>query len=221
MKKICPLGYLPKLPEACRIESRHLGLVTAAEIDSLCRRLAQTADIAEATLDLDGFLRLARSASPLAFAAAEIPQYEPIRLAVAKDRAFCFYYKDTLALFEKMGAKVIEFSPLADEPVGEADGLYLGGGYPELYADRLEANRVSLESVRSAVLGGMPAIAECGGFMYLGRSIDGKKNVRRFAARQPTDAQIGAFWLYFADRARRRRVRTDWNGAARARVSLL
>lgn len=174
-EKICPLGYLPKLPEACRIESRHLGLVTAAEIDSLCRRLAQTADIAEATLDLDGFLRLARSASPLAFAAAEIPQYEPIRLAVAKDRAFCFYYKDTLALFEKMGAKVIEFSPLADEPVGEADGLYLGGGYPELYADRLEANRVSLESVRSAVLGGMPAIAECGGFMYLGRSIDGKR----------------------------------------------
>ena len=125
-------------------------------------------------MDIDGLLALAASAPDLAAKPMALP--EPVegrpRIAVARDKAFCFYYADGLALLEKLGAELVEFSPLADEGLPEgACGLYLGGGYPELYAEALADNRPMREEVRAAVLGGLPTVAECGGFLYLNQTL--------------------------------------------------
>ncbi|MBO4325983.1 MAG: cobyrinate a,c-diamide synthase [Clostridia bacterium] len=173
--KIVPLGYIPELPEECRIPSRHLGLVSAQEITDITERIDKIADICENTLDIDGLAAIADSAEELKFTVPDIPKYPPVRIAIAKDRAFFFYYRDTLRLFERMGAEFCEFSPLEDEPLPEGcAGLFLGGGYPELYTDRLEKNTLTKDSIAAAIRSGMPVIAECGGFQYLGKKLDGR-----------------------------------------------
>ena len=97
-----------------------------------------------------------------------------MRIGVARDRAFCFYYEDSLDLLRQLGAELIPFSPLADERLPNGvQGLYLGGGYPELYAAQLAENHVLRRRIREVVHAGMPCIAECGGFMYLTQSIAG------------------------------------------------
>ena len=175
-ESVVPVGFIPVLPEECRIGSRHLGLVTAAEISNLSERLDKTADLCEPTVDIDAILSIAGKASDLEFTMPNLPRLESINLAVARDQAFCFYYDSTLKLFERMGAKLNFFSPLADEPVpADSDGLLIGGGYPELYTDKLEANTHTKDSICKAITSGMPTIAECGGFQYLGRELDGKK----------------------------------------------
>ena len=97
-----------------------------------------------------------------------------MRIGVARDRAFCFYYEDSLNLLRRLGANLIDFSPLHDNALLEdLDGLYLGGGYPELYAQALSGNETMRQSIREAVCAGLPCIAECGGFMYLTEAIGG------------------------------------------------
>lgn len=173
---VIPVGYIPELPEECRIPSRHLGLVTAFEIENVADRLQRTADLCEATVDLDAVLAVAEQAPRITFTAPALRQFTAIHLAVARDNAFCFYYDSTLSMLEKMGAALRYFSPLADEPVpAGSHGLMLGGGYPELYSDRLEANRHTRESIRQAIESGMPTMAECGGFQYLGAELDGRR----------------------------------------------
>lgn len=168
-------GFLPPVPDA-EIPDRHLGLVTAAEIGDLQQRLDRLADAAMEGLELDGLLALARTAPPLADETAPVAPVadKPVRIAVAQDRAFCFYYADNFDVLRALGAELVPFSPLADEKLPDGiDGLYLGGGYPELHAARLAANRTMCESIRAAVRGGLPTIAECGGFLYLHRTLDG------------------------------------------------
>ncbi|MBQ9716935.1 MAG: cobyrinate a,c-diamide synthase, partial [Clostridia bacterium] len=106
------VGYIPKLPEDCVLGSRHLGLITASEIGDLREKLDKIADLCLDTIDVKAILEIADTAEPLAYEKAEIPAFAPIRLAVARDAAFCFYYKDTLHLLEKMGAELVYFSPL-------------------------------------------------------------------------------------------------------------
>ena len=170
-------GCLPPVP-AAEIPDRHLGLVTAQEIGDLQAKLDLLADAAEEGLDLDGLCALARTAPPLADEGVPLARVtdKPVRIAVARDRAFCFYYADNFDVLRALGAELVEFSPLDDQalPTG-IDGLYLGGGYPELYAAQLAANRSMRESIRAAVQGGLPAIAECGGFLYLHRTLDGNE----------------------------------------------
>ena len=171
--RVCPLGYLPRLPD-CTLESRHLGLVTAAEVEDLQEKLRTLAVQAEKTLDLDGLLELAKAAPIVRCEPVELPRFAPVRIAVAKDRAFCFYYEDSLDALTRMGAELVPFSPLADSVLPEnIQGLYLGGGYPELYAGPLSENASMRRSVKSALTNGLPCIAECGGFMYLTEAIAG------------------------------------------------
>ncbi|MGN1003989.1 MAG: cobyrinate a,c-diamide synthase [Oscillospiraceae bacterium] len=172
--RVEPLGYLPPMPD-CALESRHLGLVTAAEVAGLKEKMAALAEQAEKTIDLDGLLKLAEGAEPVCYEPVELPHYDtPVRIAVARDKAFCFYYEDSLQALRDMGAELVEFSPLADERLPEnIQGLYLGGGYPELYAERLSENRSIRDSIRTALERGLPCIAECGGFMYLTQAIAG------------------------------------------------
>ena len=165
-------GYLPRLPE-CALESRHLGLITADEVADLQEKLRKLAAEAEKTLDIPTLLELADAAPPLRFIPPALPEPgTPVRIGVARDRAFCFYYEDSLDLLRQLGAELIPFSPLADERLPDGvQGLYLGGGYPELYAAQLAENRTLRGQLREAVHAGMPCIAECGGFMYLTESI--------------------------------------------------
>lgn len=171
-------GYIPKVPKECMLSSRHLGLVTAGEIDNIDGIISKTADIIRPCIDLDMIMGMSGSIIP---AAARIYAHHnggsvkmPV-IAVARDDAFCFYYQDNLEMLQSLGCTIEYFSPLADEPVpGRASGLIIGGGYPENHLEELSANRTASESVRKCIESGMPCIAECGGFMYLGRCIDGK-----------------------------------------------
>lgn len=174
--RVAVVGYIPELDDDCLIPSRHLGLVSAPEIADIGQRLAKISDICEKTIDVDALISLADAAEEFSFKAPAIPRREPIRIAVASDRAFFFYYRDTLRLLEKMGAEIRFFSPLANEPIpGDCSGLIIGGGYPELYAERLEANTIAKNSVAEAIRNGMPTVAECGGFQYLGEALCGRK----------------------------------------------
>ena len=164
-------GYLPKMTD-CALESRHLGLVTAAEVENLREKLQIMAQQAEKTIDLDGMLALAAEAEAVSCEPVEIPRQEPVRIAVARDNAFCFYYEDSLEAIKEMGGELVVFSPLKDERLPQnIHGLYLGGGYPELYAEKLSQNQSMLQSIYTALEGGLPCIAECGGFMYLTEAI--------------------------------------------------
>ncbi|MBR7082933.1 MAG: cobyrinate a,c-diamide synthase [Clostridia bacterium] len=174
--RVAPVGYIPELDDDCLIPSRHLGLVSAPEIGDIEEKMSKIADICEKTIDIDALVLLADAAEELSFKAPAIPRLEPIKIAVAFDRAFFFYYRDTLRLLEKMGAEIKFFSPLGNEPIPcGCSGLLIGGGYPELYAERFEANTIAKNSVAEAIRNGMPTVAECGGFQYLGDELCGKK----------------------------------------------
>lgn len=176
--RVKPLGYLPVMKD-CAMESRHLGLVTAAEVKDLQEKMQRLAQQAEASLDLDGLLALAKRAAPITCEEIALPKFEePVRIGVARDKAFCFYYEDSLEALRDMGAELIPFSPLEDTALPEhLDGLYLGGGYPELYTDALSGNQTMRQSVLTALQHGLPCIAECGGFMYLTEAIGEKPMV--------------------------------------------
>ncbi len=175
-ERVIPVGFIPELPEECLIPSRHLGLIAASEIDDISKKIEKIASICEKTIDIDRMISIADTAPELRFDPPAIPHHPKVHIAAAKDQAFFFYYHDTIRLLEKMGADICPFSPLANEPLPDGcSGLLLGGGYPELYAHRLAVNTVSKQSVSEAVRSGMPTIAECGGFQYLGRTLDGEE----------------------------------------------
>lgn len=168
-----PLGFVPKAPELM-IESRHLGLVTPGEIEDLGQKLDALAALLERTVDMEGLLALAGSAPALeAPPVPPVPTLPRTRIAVARDQAFCFLYRDNLDLLADYGAELVFFSPLHDDalPAG-AQGLILPGGYPELHAQALAANEPMRRSIAEAIQGGLPCLAECGGFLYLHRELE-------------------------------------------------
>lgn len=162
------LGYLPKVNDLT-IESRHLGLVTPGEIEELTCKLNKLAQIIEETVDMDELIGLAcryrhKAAKSLP---VERTEEKPV-IAVARDEAFCFYYKDNLNILKKMGAVIREFSPIHDEAMPpDADALILGGGYPELYCREIFGNLTMINSIKEAIDRKIPCLAECGGFMFL------------------------------------------------------
>ncbi len=166
-------GYVPLLQD-CVLESRHLGLVMPEEIDGLKDKLNKLASQMEETLDMDGLLRLAETARP--FKAHPAPVYHTkkrVRIAVARDEAFCFFYEDNLDLLKEMGAELVDFSPLHDHALPEnIQGLLLNGGYPELYAKKLSENTAMRHQIRQAIENGLIYTAECGGFMYLHEELE-------------------------------------------------
>ena len=172
--RVKPLGFMPVVKES-NLESRHLGLVTAAEVKDLKEKMNILAEKAAECVDIDGIIGLAKEAPELSFERTEPKKFdEPVRLGIARDKAFCFYYEDSIDALKEMGAEIVSFSPLADKEIPSGlDGMYLGGGYPELYKKELSENKEMLKSVRNAVQSGMPCIAECGGFMYLLENIEG------------------------------------------------
>lgn len=167
------VGYVPKVSHLV-VESRHLGLVLPDEIDGLRDKLGQLADVLEGSLDIDLLLEIASAAPDLEYKEPEVRRLDsPVRIGLAQDDAFCFTYEDNIELMRRMGAEIVEFSPLNDTELPDVDALVLSGGYPELHAEKLCSNSPILEAIRRKVSGGMPCFAECGGFMYLhGRLCD-------------------------------------------------
>ncbi|MEK5448832.1 cobyrinate a,c-diamide synthase [Paenibacillus sp. FSL R7-0331] len=176
------------------IPERHLGLLPALERGELEPLFGHAADMLEAGVNLDRLLEIAHSAPPLQYIEADVSPSAPavtVRqdngdfpvIAVAKDAAFNFYYADNLELLARAGARLLEFSPLCGDPVPpEADGIYLGGGFPEEFAAEISANAGFLNGLRTAAVLGMPLYAECGGYMVLARSItDRAGSVHRMA----------------------------------------
>ena len=165
--KVC--GYVPYVKD-CTLESRHLGLVMPDEIDDLRQNLMELADILEKSLDVDALLSIAGSAPEISGKELRPPAGagDTVRIALASDEAFCFFYEDNLQLLREMGAELVPFSPIHDKALpADICGLLLHGGYPELFAGELSENKGMRMQIRDAVLGGLPCMAECGGFMYL------------------------------------------------------
>jgi cobyrinic acid a,c-diamide synthase len=166
------LGGIPRT-EDVTIPERYLGLVTSDEHPYSADLFDTMALLVEEHLDLDTLLSISTTGVRNETLDLPKPLHSGVRLGVARDEAFCFYYQDNLDLLTHFGAELCFFSPIRDQDLPDnVAGLYLGGGYPELYAKQLAAN----ESMRSAILAaaykGMPIYAECGGFMYLTRSIE-------------------------------------------------
>lgn len=179
------LGYLPSMPEAA-VHSRHLGLYTAQEIADLTGRVQALAAQAAKSIDIDRLLRLCTRPERPATEAAP-PRRPFARIAVAQDAAFCFCYSETLDALRDAGAEPVPFSPLRDAGLPQGcGGLYLPGGYPELYAAELAENAPMRRAVQAAVRGGIPAVAECGGFLYLSETLqDGQGRAWPMAAVLP------------------------------------
>jgi len=158
---------------ALTFPERHLGLRTADESAVPEERFEACGARAAETIGIDAVLRIARSAPAIEAAAACVATEAPqrCRIGLAHDAAFHFYYDDNLRRLEQLGAELVRFSPLADAELPRVDGLYIGGGYPEVHAATLAANRaLRADIVRFARAGG-PISAECGGLMYLARAI--------------------------------------------------
>jgi cobyrinic acid a,c-diamide synthase len=170
VKGVRCFGGLPRDPKLA-IPERHLGLATAEDHPLEEAYLFHLADWVEHNLDLEGLLE---ALPPLALAddAPEKTAAPTVRLGVARDRAFCFYYPENLELLAAAGAELAFFSPLHDRELpADLHGIYLGGGYPELAAEELSANESMKDAIRKAAAGGIPLYAECGGLMYLAREI--------------------------------------------------
>lgn len=160
-------GYMPHMKD-CKLESRHLGLVTAKEIGNLEAIVNDLGKTATETIDLKGLFDLADSNEYIEYEEPIINKLGRTRIAVANDKAFCFYYKDSLDLLEQLGAELVEFSPLNDKILPDnISGLYIGGGYPELYLDELSQNKSMCQDLNEKIKSGLPTFAECGGYMYL------------------------------------------------------
>lgn len=170
-------GYLPDM-EDINLKSRHLGLVTSDEVNDLSRITQHLTQTALKTIDIHGIISLANQAPPLIYNSYENKYKQKYRLGIAKDKAFCFYYAQNIDMLERNGAEIIYFSPLKDKQLPEnLDGIYIGGGYPEIYIKELSENTSFIESIRKVCDDGIPIYAECGGFMYLQKGIcnkDGK-----------------------------------------------
>ncbi len=174
-------GYLPKRQEFA-IEERHLGLVPMAEQEAFRVKMEQLADALAETVDIEMLLalcstervqppRLPKDVAAVLEACIRNTE-DPLRIGIARDQAFHFYYEDNLQLLKEMGCRLIPWSPLEDEALpSDLDGLLIGGGFPEIFAQKLEQNTMIREAIRRALEGGLSYIAECGGLMYLARTL--------------------------------------------------
>lgn len=171
------VGYL-KSADAIHLDSRHLGLIPAGEVHDLDGKLDHLAAMISGTVDIPAVLRIAEEAPDFDNPGLENPApVSPPRvrtsIAVAQDTAFNFYYQDNLDLLRLLGAEIIPFTPLTDTRLPRGiGGLYLGGGYPEIFAKQLSQNCTMLADIKAAVDQGLPTYAECGGMMYIGHSIE-------------------------------------------------
>lgn len=198
------IGEIPR-NESMKISMRHLGLVPALEgrrkLDNFDDNLGKIKNIIKEGVDFDKLISFAGSAEPLPEPVENIFKRKTpgstAKIGIALDEAFNFYYQDNLELLELAGAELEYFSPVNDTDLPDVDGLYIGGGYPELFAKELEDNHSMREAIRQASSRGMPIYAECGGLMYLTGEIttgvSGEGNYHMASMKGGTFEMVGAF----------------------------
>ncbi|MFN6470393.1 MAG: cobyrinate a,c-diamide synthase [Nostoc sp. SerVER01] len=176
------------------IPDRHLGLVPTAELPELNALINRLADLGDTCFDWQRLLPLLKSKPfPVSPTLRETKTTFPVRIAIARDRAFNFYYQDNLDLLQQLGAEMVYWSPLVDAGLPkDVQGIYFGGGFPEVFAQQLAENISARNAVKTAILQGMPTIAECGGLMYLCEQIiDFEGKSWPMAGVLPTSALMG------------------------------
>jgi cobyrinic acid a,c-diamide synthase len=168
------LGAIPNLDGGSAvIPGRHLGLVPPSEYECGEDLESRLRDIAESFIDVDGLIEIAASAGPVSCAPPGLSRDRPGRVKIGyfRDSVFTFYYPENLEALEISGAELVPISSLADQKLPEVDALYIGGGFPETHAEQLVANRSMMESIKNEALDGLPVYAECGGLIYLAKSL--------------------------------------------------
>ena len=182
------------------IPERHLGLIPANETSgagSADTMISRLADAVTAGVDLDRIMELSKTASLSLTKETAIAGSQPfkpkadVRIAIARDAAFGFYYPDDLEAFAQAGAELVPFDTLSDAHLPEADGLFIGGGFPETQLDALSANTSLLQDIREALAAGKPAYAECGGLMYLAQNIRWRGKCRDMVGAVPAEVRVG------------------------------
>lgn len=152
---------------------RHLGLLPVEENQEqeIINRMGEAM---ASQIDVDEIIRIGKSAGVMKVQDKELNDNgkHKVRIGIARDEAFSFYYPESIRVLEAKGAEIIEFSPLSDNELPQVDGLIFGGGFPEMFADKLSANRTLIEGIKNAAHDGMPIYAECGGFMFLSRAME-------------------------------------------------
>jgi len=179
--------------EALAVRERHLGLTTPSETSAAQTLMAAARDAVRAGVDLDRLLELGSQAAdlPLVAAPARRSTGSKVRIAIARDAAFGFYYADDLEALEANGAELAFFDALSDARLPPCDGLFIGGGFPETHADCLEANVALRADIGEKIAAGLPTYAECGGLMYLSRSIEWNGVRREMVGAIPGDTYMG------------------------------
>ena len=183
------LGAIGRSPELA-LSAAHLGLVPPVEIEEADDRVERVARRIEADIDLDRVRGIAARAEALDAGPASrhpAPRARDVRIAIARDAAFCFYYPGDLEALEAAGARLVPFDTLHDRAAPEADGIFIGGGFPERAMSALEANTPMRSSLRARIARGTPVYAECGGLMYLARRIRWNERVCEMVGAIPTD----------------------------------
>ncbi len=185
------LGAIAHDPRLAVVE-RHLGLMPNHELDDAAQRVRAMGKLIAAQIDLSRVLQLAAGAAPLPSAPTAMVSQPPlqqqqVRIGLARDKAFGFYYPDDLMALESAGAKIVPFDTLKDTALPDVDGLFIGGGFPEMYMPALQANVAMRESIRAAIEAGLPAYAECGGLMYLARKLRWRESSYNMVGALPAD----------------------------------
>ena len=185
------LGAIGRDEGLC-VEERHLGLTTPGEIDNAARIIARTREVVARGVDIDRLIAVADAASErIGPAPVETFPTPDLTIAVARDAAFGFYYQDDFEALRRAGARLIFFDALRDRNLPAADALFIGGGFPETQAAALAANESLRAQIKAAIAGGLPTYAECGGLMYLSRSIAWRGESHKMVGAVPGDAVVG------------------------------
>lgn len=179
-----------RLDPSMTITERHLGLIPSSEAKEAEDTIARIAMTVGASVDLDKLMEIAASAEPLPPVAA-LPRVPAnggdVRIGIARDAAFGFYYASDLEALAEAGAELVEFDTLRDPHLPKLDGLFIGGGFPETHLDALEANVSLRREIRAAIEAGLPVYAECGGLMYLSRSVSWQERRAEMVGAIPAD----------------------------------
>ena len=165
------VGVIPRNSDLI-MESRHLGLIPVSEQRQLQSKISKIAETMSGFIDVDKIIQIGNKVSSFGVIPKEKNLKQKTTIAVALDQSFNFYYQDNLDALKKEGAKIVFFSPVSDSKVPECDGIYIGGGFPEVIGSALEKNARMQKNIMTLAESGMPIYAECGGLMYLTKSID-------------------------------------------------
>ena len=177
------LGFMPR-NDSIVMPERHLGLVTSEEIDISGQVLSTLSAMVRDHIDIKGLINSLDSfdtSCNLDSKKGELVREQGPTIAVARDKAFCFYYQDNIDILKKFGANIVEFSPLNDDRLPpDIDGIYFGGGYPEVFAKELSQKTNLFQEIKKNSVSGMPIYGECGGFMFLCKDLSGMDEARKY-----------------------------------------